>query len=49
MSTPTTSGELSLRYITPVDGWVFSRPAPPTLRLLDAAGPLVDTVSLEYG
>ena len=49
MSTPTTSGELSLRYITPVDGWVYSRPAPPTLRILDAAGKLVDTVSLEYG
>jgi len=49
MSTPTTSGGLSLRYITPIDGWVYSRPAPPKLRIFDAAGNLVDTVSLEYG
>ncbi|MGB2824678.1 MAG: hypothetical protein WBF17_27140, partial [Phycisphaerae bacterium] len=49
MSTPATSGGLSLMYITPADGWVFSQPAPPTLRILDAAGQLVDTVTLEYG
>lgn len=45
----TEGGDLSVSVLSPPGGWIYSKPDPPRLTVLDAAGKAIYTVSLAYG